>query len=248
MMPPPQQLPTELFDPEVFKQPIHLPMPPMELELPLPGGGTRKMTLSKPDSDPKADFATIISHYEADTSAHASYDDRLDYATALVFSGRSGEAIPVFQKLEADFPGKYATASNLGTAYELAGDVPNALKWIGEGIARNPDSHAGTEWLHLAILETKLKLKADKNWLAQHSVLDGQRERGALAIEHALEYQLNERMYFIKEKDPIMCDLFYEAAAVTQNTNKRAYFVRQAPKFGSIRNAKLYALTGVKPR
>jgi len=46
---------------------------------------------------------------------------------------------------------------DLGTAYELAGKNEPALRWIREGLRRNPNSHKGTEWLHVKILEAKIE-------------------------------------------------------------------------------------------
>ncbi len=68
------------------------------------------------------------------------FTNRNDYAVALVYLGRYDEAISLLQRLEKETPGHYATAANLGTAYELSGNNELALKWIKEGIRRNPRS------------------------------------------------------------------------------------------------------------
>jgi hypothetical protein len=193
-------------------------------------------------ADAQAKFARIIGDYEDSPADYPEFEIRIDYAAALIYMDRAADAISVLQAIEVAFPGRYATASNLGTAYELVGDVPNAKTWIKRGIKRKPDSHQGTEWLHVAILDAKLKLKNNPEWLEKHSVLDGDRKRKATDVERALEYQLNERLYFIKDNDPIMCDLFYEAARFTTNDAKRSYFIQQAGLFGSIRTQQLAAL------
>lgn len=166
----------------------------------------------------------------ASRKGHA-FTERNDYAVALVYSGRHLEAIVILLGIERDFPGKYATASNLGTAYELSGNLDEALKWISEGIKRNPGSHAGTEWLHVAILETKKKLKNDPHWLVSHSVLDGHQGRFRADKEKALEYQLNEWLNFVRSNDPVMYDLFVQAARLTDNDAKRDYYLSQLPRF-----------------
>ncbi len=111
---------------------------------------------------------------------------------------------------------------------------------------RNADSHLGTEWLHLAILHAKKRLKETPRWLATHSVLDGQPARSKAETERALEYQLNERLYLIRSNDDVMCDLFYQAAMLTEDPAKRDYFLRQVPRFGSIRTHKLKQLKAGK--
>src|SRR5258708_6546637 len=49
------------------------------------------------------------------------FSDQNDYAVALIFLGRNEEAISLLQELEKEKSGEYATAANLGTAYELSG-------------------------------------------------------------------------------------------------------------------------------
>src|SRR6185503_7493595 len=102
----------------------------------------------------------------------------------------------------------YVVAANLGTAYELHGDLVAARRWIAEAIRRNPYSHEGTEWLHVLILDARMALAKDPNWLASHSVLgiDFGNEPAPLVPKawpknqdgqstvRALQYQLRERM------------------------------------------------------
>lgn len=162
-----------------------------------------------------------------------SFEDRNDYAVALMYLGRSKEAVPILEKLESEIPGRYETAANLGTAYELAGNNAKAKHWIEEGIRRNPDSHDGSEWLHVQILRTKLKLMDDPAWLQKHSVLNldyRALQSGAtnITIEgtpHAvhtllrdLEYQLSERLKFVKGTDPVVASLLYDYGIILAGT------------------------------
>jgi len=135
----------------------------------------------------------------------------------------------MLEDIEKQHPGVYFTAANLGTAYELSGDDKSALKWILEGIKRNPESHMFTEWLHARILETKIKLKEDPRWL-EHNTITGadfsrlrdpkyafqtrQRLVDAKDLHASLEAQLNVRMLFVKPRDPIVAQLLYEFAMV----------------------------------
>ncbi len=228
--------PKDSLPADVFKLHVHIASEPLQLEVRLLDGTVKKMTGGKSASDPQGDFRSMIIDYEANPSLHVSYAERIDYSAALLFARRYNDAVTILIQLEKDFPEKYATASNLGTAYELTGDIDKALEWIKTGMARNADSHEGTEWLHVAILETKLKLKADPAWLAKNSVLDGSKSLPREVKERALEYQLNERLYFIHENDLIMCDLMYQAALITTDSAKKAYFIRQVPRFGNIRD------------
>lgn len=148
-----------------------------------------------------------------------------------VFEGRSDEAIGIFKKLEEDHPGRYSTAANLGTAYELHGDLELALKWIEEGIRRNPDSHQGSEWLHEVILKARMKLRDDPGFLNHGHLItlpesvsgdsvitvDGH-ELQASQILDALLYQLGERMVFVKPQDPVVADLLFTHGVLEANT------------------------------
>jgi hypothetical protein len=150
-----------------------------------------------------------------------------DLATSLAHTGEAAEAVKLLEEIEAEKPGLYATASNLGTAYELAGDNERALQWIREGIARNPNSHERSEWLHVKILEAKLAMAQDPKWLESHSVLAwegrpapdrriddtlaensvaGNRGEKLTAeqVEAALIYQLHERLQFVDPPDAIV--------------------------------------------
>lgn len=170
------------------------------------------------DRTPEERLARLEEQQEKRTRDPLSEKDR--EGVRLAFEGKYQEAIAHFTQLEADSPGRYSTAVNLGTIYELAGDSELALQWISEGMRRNPDSHYGTEWLHVAILETKLKLKQDPYYLQHHHIIElpegrdvpiaiGQNQYPGREVRSALNYQLSERMLLVKPPDAIVSDLLY---------------------------------------
>jgi hypothetical protein len=157
---------------------------------------------------------------------HLSSAEQNTYALDKVYLGDYYSARQLWEATEARTPGVYYVASNLGTACELTGDDATALKWIKEGIRRNPQSHEGTEWLHVKILEAKLALARDPQWLATHTVLGvdfGQAARPQaprtllngnlgrpLSTEEViagLTYQLKERCKFVRTTDPVVASL-----------------------------------------
>lgn len=222
----PQQLPRRIF--------TNIGAQSLTMEMSLPGGAKSVPLAAAPGNPHRAvrdQAEAIIGHFEAEAAGSPTRTERADYSVALVLAGRYEDAIRILNEFERDFPGDYATASNLGTAYELKGDVRNALAWIQKGMSRNRASHSGTEWLHVAILETKLNLQKDPRWLVTHSVLDGHESRSLAEKEKALEYQLNERLNFIRGNDPIMYDLFTQAARLTENLAKREYYLSQLSRF-----------------
>jgi tetratricopeptide (TPR) repeat protein len=152
-----------------------------------------------------------------------------DYAAALLHLGEIKPALAVLVRIEQTSPGLYATATNLGTAYELAGKNEYALGWIRAGIRRNPQSHEGSEWVHAAILETKLALARNPDWLRTHSVLgldfgtgkiprmprvfprdNTGKPTNALATREAIHIQMAERLQFVSPPEPIVGDLLFD--------------------------------------
>jgi tetratricopeptide (TPR) repeat protein len=153
-------------------------------------------------------------------AANADFKIRNDYAAKLIHQGKTKRAIEILESIEKSTPGEYRVAANLGTAYELDGDVERALKWISEGIQRYPEVHLGTEWLHVRILEVKRELAKNPDWLQTHTVLDFDfgtdlvpkmpttwGKMGEYRVLTALRYQLHERLAFVAPPDPIMGEL-----------------------------------------
>lgn len=153
------------------------------------------------------------------------YRTKNDLAVALAHAGQAAEAVTLLEGIEREKPGLYVTAANLGTAYELVGNNTRALDWIRQGIQRNPDSHQGSEWLHVRILEAKLALEKDPSWLGDHSILgfsghalpqsvDIRGNRGEKlkldGIKDALIYQLHERVQFVGAPDAVVGSLLYD--------------------------------------
>jgi hypothetical protein len=152
-----------------------------------------------------------------------------DLAVAMLHLGEVKEALKILEDWEKRTPGQYFTAANLGTAYELNGENRKALEWITEGVKRNKDSHFGTEWLHVKILEAKIAMEKEPDWLKSHSVLGVELPKGlptdhlgqkkTLAeTEDALVYQLHERLEFIKPPEPVVAQLLDDLSRVFAQT------------------------------
>ena len=158
-----------------------------------------------------------------------NFEERVSYGAGLIYAGKYDEAIKLLVALEAEKPGVYYTAANLGTAYELAGNNLDALKWINESIARNPNSHQGTEWVHVKILEAKVAAATIPNYFNLHTILDlkpplkltestiistGNIPLPAKEIRTAIQYQLQERLEFVKSTDPVVASLLFDYAVL----------------------------------
>ena len=157
--------------------------------------------------------------------------EREHAAIRHILTGNYDEAIATLLAMETDHPGEYAVASTLGTAYELAGDNRRALQWITEGMSRDPDSHGGTEWLHVKILEAKIAMASEPTYLESHPIVpyppesepgirlvDGvQDDTPDAKVMDALFYQLRERMLFVKPEDPVVGDLLYSFSRLEED-------------------------------
>ncbi len=151
-----------------------------------------------------------------------------DLAATLLRANRPEPALRLLLALERRHPGEYAVAANLGTAYELLGRDQEALRWIREGIARNPDSHHGTEWLHVRILEAKLSaggVDGQRSLLgldfgqavapARPRVLPAGNDGTPVslyALATALRYQVLERAGLVPAPDPVVASLMRDWA------------------------------------
>jgi tetratricopeptide (TPR) repeat protein len=145
-------------------------------------------------------------------------DSYSDYGVILIYLGRYQEAKSVFEEIEKIEPNRYATASNIGTVYELLGDNELALKWINRAIEINPRSHSGSEWIHAKILEAKIKgdefITADfvlnTNFGNNVNPTSSKTREELENLSRQILYQLHERMTFIKPKDKIVALLLFE--------------------------------------
>lgn len=148
---------------------------------------------------------------EVKLKSNKDYKLLSDYAVLLLKAGRTKEAVDLLEQLSLKHPDEYQIAANLGTAYELAGNVEKALEYIKRGIELNPNAHAGSEWVHMKLLETKLKLEKDANYLDKHSVLNlSDKQKKDEKVRDQLMIQIRERFPFCKGPDPIMASLMMD--------------------------------------
>jgi hypothetical protein len=190
-------------------------------------------------------FVSYVRKFEAERASRAGVPERIDRAMALVEVGKHADAIIRLLALEAEFPGLDKMAASLGMAYELAGNLEEAVIWIARRMERDADSPDGTEWLHLAILRAKLRMREDNGWLKDHSVLDDISDADPKEILRVIDGHLAERLRFVRPADAIVCDLFYQAARRVNGPNaavRRLHYLRESLRFGEWRKAEIAAL------
>jgi tetratricopeptide (TPR) repeat protein len=182
--------------------------------------------LHQSQGDKKA-VARVIQELEIAYEGEPNLEHTNDLAVARLLTGRYAEAIKLLDDLDRRFPGRAIIAANLGTALELSGNNTEALRWISEGVKRDPKEHFGSEWLHVKILEARIALDKDPEWLRRNTVLGVSFGAGALPVMPAslprdekgrqrepheiggsIRYQLRERTNFVRPPDLIVADLY----------------------------------------
>lgn len=163
-------------------------------------------------------FSKIIKQLDSTYNKTKDIDYLSDKGYLLIVQRKYNEALNLYLNIEKTNPNRYSTASNLGTLYELMGENQKAYTWIKKSIEINPESHNGSEWLHLKILEAKIKnLKTvTGSFLINTSFGDTGLPQTHLSKEEidklakAVYFQVNERISFIEPKDKIISILLFE--------------------------------------
>lgn len=172
-------------------------------------------------------------------------EDYSDWGSMLIYTGQYLKAKQIFQDIERKTPGLYQTAANLGTTYELLGQNDSALYWIKRAVEINPTSHRGSEWIHVKILEAKVKANGDEKYLWTHSILSldfgddkipvNKNNIDLQSLRDHLYDQLNERMSFIKPKEPIVAQLLFDlgnVCALTMDVTSGLQIYQTAKEYG----------------
>lgn len=164
-----------------------------------------------------------------------------DFAWYEVRIGNKENAVKLLEALYRLNPEEYNVVANLGTAYEVTGQNKKALEFIRKAVAINPASHFGSEWIHIRILEQKVKEKpdytkiinlgADKSftkWLTGETY---NKEITPDSLMVQIAYQLHERIGFIPEPDPIVGQLIFDFAdlvTIARSVSEAKPFYRYA--------------------
>lgn len=169
-----------------------------------------------------------------------------DQGLLLILLKRYDAAIKLYLEIEKLEPNRYSTASNIGTAYELSGQNEKALQWIKKSVQIDPKSHKNSEWLHVKILEAKIKGQQfyTSNFLLNTEFGLGINPASKLnkdelqKLSDALYYQLNERVSFVEPKEKIVAQLLFDHGNVAFLLNN------YSDALGDYEQARKYGFTG----
>lgn len=183
-------------------------------------------------NEPDKEEATkYLAKYELSKITTYDTDTQSDIAVNLGYLGRYAEALEILVRLQKANPDHYTIAANLGTTYELLGKNELALQFIKKGLQLNPDSHDGSEWVHVKILEAKLKMATQPDWIYKNRVLgtgvtfDSKESEALNNKAWNVEYQLQERIPFTPFPDALLANIFDELGDLyaTQQSVELAY-------------------------
>jgi hypothetical protein len=124
-------------------------------------------------------------------------------------------------------------------ALELNGRFPEALAMLRKGVKLNPKSHKNSEWIHIRILEDRIK-GGDHQQVLGLDFGDGElpvlpKDTNADMTLVQLHFQLAERISFIPKKDTQFASLLHDYADLLYLTNKQAAsgrYYRLAAEYG----------------
>lgn len=176
-----------------------------------------------------SDLLKKKSYLEESLKEKYSYEKESDYALVLLKLGEHKRALKILQKLVRKYPEEYNIVANLGTAYELNGKDDSALYYINKALEINPGSHEGSEWIHVAILKTKLRMKEEPQYLRLHPILPfstfdkktyhTEKLKEMELVREQLYWQLRERIAFVPAPDPVVADLLFSLANLVGATD-----------------------------
>lgn len=180
------------------------------------------------------EYPEIIKQLDSAYNKTKDIDYLSDKGYLLIVQKKYAQALNLYLNIEKTNPNRYSTASNLGTLYELMGDNQKAYTWIKKSIEINPESHNGSEWLHLKILEAKIKnLKTvSGSFLINTNFGNTGVPQTNLSKEEidklakAIYFQVNERISFIEPKDKIISILLFELGNLVELIGEHENAVR----------------------
>ena len=147
-------------------------------------------------------------------------------ALAFMKLGKVSKAKDILVDLVQRNPKEYSMVANLGTAYELSGELDSALKYISKGLEINPKSHYGSEWIHVELLKAKIKRKRSRYYIVKNSILSDKlleskrdtskrRWRSSRVLDH-IYWQVRTRAPFTPAPNEVIWNLLLTAGEFAQ--------------------------------
>lgn len=168
-----------------------------------------------------------------------------DMAVCYMRLSDAATAKNILLDIERKAPGNYSVAANLGTAYELLGNLDSALHWIKKAVTIDPKSHEGSEWIHVMILRYRIAKDKNPQYLSGSSALmldfgakdlpENPYGLNIAKLKDELAYQLKERLSFIAPPDTLMGMLLFDFAnlvALSEDPGYSLWYYQAARNYG----------------
>lgn len=88
-------------------------------------------------------------------------DEQADFGAVLLRLGEVDAALDVLREAQRSHPQHYATLANLGTAWQLAGDLEQAAECLRQAVVLAPGKNQRVEELHLKLVRQRLRQPKD---------------------------------------------------------------------------------------
>jgi tetratricopeptide (TPR) repeat protein len=90
-----------------------------------------------------------------------SADELADQGALLVRLGETGKAVDLLRSAQRSYPNRFKIAANLGTAYQLTGELDQAAAALREAVRLAPGKYQDAEKAHLRLVELRRKQAKD---------------------------------------------------------------------------------------
>jgi tetratricopeptide (TPR) repeat protein len=144
----------------------------------------------------------------------------INVAIAYVYLGKYKEALELSKELIRDYPKEYNIVITHAVCLELNGNLRDALTYMQKAVNMNPESHRGSEWIHIKILEhliakkpqnaSVLELDFGNDSIPNLSNSTPELDIDAYVVQ--LEFQLEDRGYFVDTTNILYGSLMFDFA------------------------------------
>ncbi len=187
--------------------------------------------------DVEVDKDSVMAFIRTKEERCAGHADREcnDLVIAYLFTRQFTTALQRSTRLVAMYPKDYSIVITHAAALELNGMIREAIPFMEQAIALNSKSHKGSEWIHLNILRQRINGEAAVSpWaligmdLRPDSLPTKPDSVDLREMVKQLHYQVNDRLFFEPENDPLFGALVFAYADLLylngyHNQAKREY-------------------------
>jgi tetratricopeptide (TPR) repeat protein len=114
-----------------------------------------KPAANLPDTSLRREYREALARLEKKTDPDA--DDLADLGALYVRTSQPGKAVEVLRSAQRKYPTHFHIAANLGTAWQMQGDLEQAAAALRQSVRLAPPKLRAVEELHLRLVESRQK-------------------------------------------------------------------------------------------